>query len=146
MATASELEREFWNRLSSERTMMLGLADGPFMPMTGQLEDERDAIWFFTSSDNELVKRLAKPQAAIATFTSKNHDFFAAVEGSLAVDNDRAVIDRLWNSYVAAWYERIRGRPSFNTAVEAWMTPADTQRYADEPDPWPKVREILRAA
>jgi hypothetical protein len=22
---------------------------------------------------------------------------------------------------------------------------ADSQRYADEPDPWPKVREILRA-
>jgi hypothetical protein len=24
--------------------------------------------------------------------------------------------------------------------------PADSRRYADEPDPWPKVREILRAA
>jgi glutathione S-transferase len=47
---------------------------------------------------------------------------------------------------VAAWYERIRARPSFKTAVEAWVGPADLQRYADEPDPWPKVREILRAA
>ena len=47
---------------------------------------------------------------------------------------------------VAAWYERIRQRASFKTAVEDWMTPADLQRYANEPDPWPKVREILRAA
>jgi glutathione S-transferase len=47
---------------------------------------------------------------------------------------------------VAAWYERIRARPSFKTAVEGWVTPADLQRYANEPDPWPKVREILRAA
>jgi glutathione S-transferase len=47
---------------------------------------------------------------------------------------------------VAGWYERIRQRPSFKTALEDWMTPADLQRYADEPDPWPKVRAILRAA
>ncbi len=47
---------------------------------------------------------------------------------------------------VAAWYERMRARPSFKTAVEAWLSPADVQRYANEPDPWPKVREILRAA
>jgi glutathione S-transferase len=45
---------------------------------------------------------------------------------------------------VAAWYERIRARPSFKTAIEAWVGPAELQRYADEPDPWPKVREILR--
>jgi glutathione S-transferase len=46
---------------------------------------------------------------------------------------------------VAAWYARIRARPSFKTAVEAWMTQADIERYANEPDPWPKVRAILRA-
>lgn len=47
---------------------------------------------------------------------------------------------------VTAWYERMRARPSFRTAVEAWMSPAEIQRYANEPDPWPKVRDILRAA
>ena len=48
---------------------------------------------------------------------------------------------------VAAWYEHIRQRPSFATAVEQWMTQADIDRYANfEPNPWPKVSEILRAA
>jgi hypothetical protein len=47
---------------------------------------------------------------------------------------------------VAAWYERVRQRPSFKTAVEDWLTAAEHERYAKEPDPWPKVREILRAA
>jgi general stress protein 26 len=42
---------------------------------------------------------------AIATFASKGHDLFATVHGNLTVDNDRAVIDRLWNPFVAAWYE-----------------------------------------
>jgi glutathione S-transferase len=54
---------------------------------------------------------------------------------------------RMWEHRpgVAAWYERVRARPSFKTAVEAWVGPAEIQRYANEPDPWPKVREILRA-
>jgi hypothetical protein len=26
------------------------------------------------------------------------------------------------------------------------MTPGDVERYANEPDPWPKVSEILRGA
>jgi glutathione S-transferase len=47
---------------------------------------------------------------------------------------------------VAAWYERIRRRPSFATGIEEWVTAADHARYAGEPDPWPKVREILHAA
>jgi glutathione S-transferase len=61
---------------------------------------------------------------------------------------DKLKLAPMWGQLpgVTAWYERIRARPSFRTAVEAWVTPADVQRYADEPDPWPKVQEILRAA
>jgi glutathione S-transferase len=53
---------------------------------------------------------------------------------------------RMWDhrSGVAAWYDRIRQRPSFAVAIAEWLTPADTERYASfEPDPWPKVSEIL---
>ena len=62
-------------------------------------------IWFFASSDNTLVQKLGIGDRAIATFASKGHDLFSTIYGSLQVDNDRAVIDRLWNRYVAAWYE-----------------------------------------
>jgi general stress protein 26 len=51
------------------------------------------------------VRNLAKGDRAIATFASKGHDLFATVHGRLSLDNDRAVIDRLWNRFVAAWYE-----------------------------------------
>ena len=61
---------------------------------------------------------------------------------------DKLKLARMWDRRpgVAAWYERIRQRPSFATAVEQWVTAADHARYAGEPDPWPKVRDILRAA
>jgi hypothetical protein len=37
-------------------------------------------------------------------FTSKGHDLFATVGGSLRQDNDSRTVDRLWNPFVAAWY------------------------------------------
>ena len=109
MPTPHELEAKFWKALKSDRTMMLGLdgvEDGHARPMTAQAEGESGPIWFFTATDNHLVTKLGGSQGrAIATFTSKDHDVFASVHGALTVDLDRAVVDRLWNPFVAAWYD-----------------------------------------
>ena len=108
MASPQELKEKFWKALASDRTMMLGLdgvEDGHARPMTGQAEDSHGPIWFFTSKENGIVQQIGQGDRAIATFTSKGHDLFATIHGRLAVDNDRAVIDRLWNPFVAAWYE-----------------------------------------
>jgi general stress protein 26 len=110
MADPQELEAKFWKALKSDMTMMLGLdgvEDGHSRPMTAQLETTQNAIWFFTATDNSIVRNLdelAGGNRAIATFASKGHDLFATVHGSLHIDNDRDVIDRLWNKFVAAWY------------------------------------------
>ena len=108
MATVRELEDKLWAALKSDRTMMLGLdgvEDGHARPMTAQLDGEKGPIWFFTAKDNALAQRLKRGDRAIATFASKGHDLFATLHGSVSIDNDRAVIDRLWNRFVAAWYE-----------------------------------------
>jgi general stress protein 26 len=108
MATPQELERKFWKAIKSDMTMMIGLdgvEDGHARPMTAQLDGDRGPIWFFTAKDNGIVRKLGQGDRAIATFTSKGHDLFATVHGSLSVDNDRRVIDKLWNRWIAAWYE-----------------------------------------
>jgi general stress protein 26 len=107
MPTPQELEAKFWKALKSDMTMMLGLdgvEDGHARPMTAQVEGNHGPIWFFAGKDNALVQRLQDGNRAIATFTSKGHDLFATVHGGVRMDNDRAVIDRLWNRFVAAWY------------------------------------------
>jgi general stress protein 26 len=115
MPTPSELEAKFWKALKSDMTVMLGLDgvdDGHARPMTAQIEgDEGGPIWFFTAKDNHVVKNLDEGDRAIATFTSKGHDLFATLHGRLSLDTDRAVIDRLWNRFVAAWYERGKDDP-----------------------------------
>jgi general stress protein 26 len=95
--------------------MMLGLdgrEDGHLRPMTAQIEEERGPIWFFTSVDSSVVQSLgADTGRASASFVSKNHDLFASIHGALRVDNDHTVIDRLWNPFVAAWYQDGKSDP-----------------------------------
>jgi glutathione S-transferase len=61
---------------------------------------------------------------------------------------DKLKLAPLWKDRrgIAAWFDRVRARPLFKPAVEDWVTPADHERYAKEPDPWPKVSALLRAA
>ena len=110
MASPEELERKFWKALKSDMTMMLGLdgaEDGHTRPMTAQFEEERGPIWFFTATDNALLEKLGSSggNRAIGSFVSKGHDVFAAVHGTLREATSREMIDRLWNPFVAAWYE-----------------------------------------
>ncbi len=108
MSDPAELEKKLWKALKSDMTLVLGVdgrEDGHTRPMTAQLEhEERGPIWFFTSTDNALVRHVAAPRRAVAAFAAKDHALFASIGGSLVVDTDRAVVERLWNPFVAAWY------------------------------------------
>jgi general stress protein 26 len=115
MPSPQELTGKFWKALATDRTMMLGLdgaEDGHARPMTVQIENDKPPLWFFAAKDHALVQKLADPQRAIATFASKGHDLFATVHGTLSTNNDRAVIDRLWNRHVAAWYPQGKEDPN----------------------------------
>jgi general stress protein 26 len=109
MTNPAELEQKFWKTLKSDMTLMLGvdgMEDGHTRPMTAQLEhEERGPIWFFTSNDNALVAELDTPRRATAAFAAKNHSLFASIGGLLSVDTNPAMVERLWNPFVAAWYE-----------------------------------------
>ncbi|MCZ8368842.1 MAG: pyridoxamine 5'-phosphate oxidase family protein [Porphyrobacter sp.] len=121
MATDAEIRSKFWKALKSDMTMFLGLAegeDGHARPMTAQLEDElyedgeySGPLWFFTATDNNLYRQIQQVELAgdepraMAHFVAKGHDVWATVHGSLTTTRDRAIIDRLWNRFVAACYE-----------------------------------------
>ena len=107
MPSDAEIQARFWKELSSERTIMLGLPGiHEPQPMTALIEGETGGpLWIFTAKDNSLVADLARSDRALATFTGRKHDLFATLSGTLRLDTDRAVIERLWNPWVAAWFE-----------------------------------------
>jgi len=109
MSNETEIRDRFWKELKSERTIMLGLDGEPgggMQPMTSLVEEEDGGpLWIFTSKETELAKAIGGGAPARAIFTGKKHDLFANIRGHLVIDNDPAVIDRLWNPWVAAWFE-----------------------------------------
>ncbi|HMI40394.1 MAG TPA: pyridoxamine 5'-phosphate oxidase family protein [Sphingomicrobium sp.] len=117
----AELKRKFWKELEASPFMMLGLQgveDSRTRPMTAQIDipygaDDEDGgqIYFFGTRSEHLVQGLDGEHRAVATFVSKGHGLFAHIHGTLAIDNDRAVIDRLWGPVIASWYKHGKDDP-----------------------------------
>ena len=130
MTPENQLQEKLWKAIKSDRTMMLsidGVESGYARPMTAQLEHAGSPIWFFTSADNGLVSALESGNDCLATFSSQGHDLFATLHGKLSVDSDRATIDRLWNGFIAAWFEGGKEDPNLRllrldaARVEIWL-------------------------
>ena len=112
MTTDEDIRARFWKALKADMTVMLGMDGVPPRPMTAQVDDgdhtedgHHGPIWFFTAKSTELGEALGTTAPAAFAFASKGHDIFATVQGRLTPDTDRAVVDRLWSPFVAAWYE-----------------------------------------
>ena len=111
MADDREIEEKFWSELKSSPFIMLGIEgarDGATQPMTANFEDqdrEAGVLWIFTAKDHDFTRAMGQSNRGIAAFSSKGHDLFASLRGTLRIDNDRATIDRLWSPVVAEWYE-----------------------------------------
>ena len=111
----TRLRKAFWEALDDSPFVMLGLEgveDTQTRPMTAQVDvpedgdkDDGGQIYFFASKTDGVGKAVTANDRAVATFAAKNHGLFAHIHGTLTLSDDRAVIERLWNPFIAAWYK-----------------------------------------
>lgn len=147
MSKEQELTEKFWKSLHSDRTFMLGVdgaENGHFRPMTAILEHEIGGpIWIFTSQDGAVTKAIRNmPKRAMAAYSAKGHDLFATIHGTIQLDMDREMIDKLWNPYIAAWFEE--GKDDPNLALLRF----DAQRgeiWLNENSLWAGVKMLFGA-
>lgn len=97
-----EIAAKFIGKLKDSPYVMIGLNDGQHSePMTAQVDDDHpNTLFFFAGKDN----RIAKGGQAMAQFVGKGHDFFACLSGKVGQHHDRALIDKLWDKQVEAWF------------------------------------------
>jgi general stress protein 26 len=139
MTSPAKLEEKFWFALKDDMTVMLGLngvEDNHARPMTAQFEGRSGPIWFFTSKEAAIYQKVTANQRATFTFASKGNSLFATVHGRLSVDNDRSVVDRLWNRFIAAWFEGGKDDPKLG------LLRFDTERAEIWEDEWSLVAGI----
>lgn len=116
MSTTEEMTEKFWKSLHGDRTLMLGVdgaENGHFRPMTAILEhDIGGPIWIFTAKDTAVAKAVSSmKKRAMGTYSAKGHDLFATIHGTIQMDMDREMIDKLWNPFIAAWFEEGKDDP-----------------------------------
>lgn len=144
MADEARFKEKFWKALKSDMTVMLGLkgsGEWQAQPMTAILDDEEGGpIWFFSAKDVDLVSATGEGAPATLQFASKGHELFASVEGRLVPDNDRAMIDRLWNPFVAAWYEGGKDDPKLQLLR---FEPGDGQVWLNEHSTFAGMKMLL---
>lgn len=143
----TRLAKKFWKELDDSPFVMLGLdgvEDSRTRPMTAQVDrrngaDKEDGgrIYFFASRSEDLARETGASHRAVATFAAKGHGLFAHIHGTLALDDDRAVIDRLWNPIIASWYKDGKDDPDLAllrfdaTRADVWeATPGATMKAA----------------
>lgn len=106
-----DLRQSFWTALDDSPFLMVRLAGGDTggQPMTAMLDPSaHGTIWFFMSRDNDL----ASGGEVRAEFAAKGHRLFAALTGTLEIEPDRAVFEKLWSNKVAAWFKGGKDDPA----------------------------------
>ena len=124
--TPAELKQDLWQKMADSPFVMVGLMDGEHsIPLTAQLDkDAVDTLFFFIGKDN----RLAKGGHGMAQYVSKGHDYFACLSGTAKLDNDPALIDKLWDKQVEAWFPEGKQDPNLALlrfdidSAELWET------------------------
>lgn len=152
MADDREIEEQFWSELKKSPFLMLGVEgtrDGATQPMSANFEDQdRDSgtLWFFTAKDHDFTRAMGQSNRAIAAFASNGHDLFASLRGTLEIVNDPATIDRLWNPFVAEWYDGkddprlalvrfdVEDAKIWKSDAEAFLTPAFNKILGRKPE------------
>jgi general stress protein 26 len=101
-----KLKHDLWAKLSASPYVMIGLQGEHAEPLMAQLDaDLHNTIYFFVGKTNRMVKG----GATRATFASKGHDYFASMIGHSEAVNEPAMVDKLWNSTVEAWFPGGKG-------------------------------------
>lgn len=110
MTDVDQLKRDLWKHMAHSPFVMVGLEGGGHSePLTAQLDDDLvDTLFFFVAKDNRLVRG----GAAMVQFVSKGHDYFACLAGEIRLDDDPAMIDKLWSKPVEAWFPQGKDDPN----------------------------------
>ncbi len=109
-----DLKQEFWDRMVSVRSSMLGIkGHGRLVAMSPRIDKDvpRD-IWFITAKGTKLAKNVSEgAQAAQLVIADDSAGLYGDIDGTLTQSQDRKVLDDIWNMAAGAWFEKGKEDP-----------------------------------
>jgi general stress protein 26 len=81
------------------------------VPMSRQEVDEEGAIWFLFSSASDSFRNLQEnPEISILYSDIRGYNFLS-INGTATISRDPQRIDKYWNKFVEAWFEKGKEDP-----------------------------------
>lgn len=123
-------EDVFWDRIKAINAGMLAAGESPrFMPMSHNADRKGRTLWFVAARGTDPVAAAEGGQVAAAYIVADaSRGLYAHVNGTLALSDNRAKLDEIWNVVASSWFEGGKDDPdlrllAFNiTGAEVWTT------------------------
>lgn len=105
--SSPEHKAKVWNLIKSIKVGMLAteLSGSLHARPMHIVQDEYDGtLWFFTSKTSSKVFEIRNDREVCLTFSSVESETYVSLTGSAAISQNRELIEKYWNPFVAAWF------------------------------------------
>lgn len=82
------------------------------IPMSRQEVDEEGNIWFLFSAESETYQNLQQNKKVSLLYADVSSYNFISINGSAEISMNKDRIEKYWNRFVAAWFEKGKEDPS----------------------------------
>jgi len=97
------------------------------VPMSRQEVDEEGNIWFLFSSESNTYANLQHSDKVSIMFSHVGDYNFLSVNGTATISKDKERIEKYWNKFVEAWFEKGKEDPR----IRIMKVAVDDARYWD---------------
>ncbi|HRO45148.1 pyridoxamine 5'-phosphate oxidase family protein [Agriterribacter sp.] len=81
------------------------------IPMSRQEVDEEGNIWYLFSSESETYANLERNHKVSVLFSHVGDYTFLSVNGVAEISRDKQRVEKYWNKFVEAWFEKGKEDP-----------------------------------
>ena len=107
IVSSSEHKQKIWEYIKDIRVGMLTTEHNNELrsrPMHIVQNEYDGTIWFYTNINSEKVFDLKNHRHIGLTFEDQNNEVYVSLTGTAKLSNDKDIIDKFWNPFVAAWF------------------------------------------
>ncbi|REG94466.1 pyridoxamine 5'-phosphate oxidase family protein [Algoriphagus antarcticus] len=115
--SSPEHKQLIWNLIKEIKFGMLVTHDDLEEKLRGRpmslVQDEYDGtIYFFTDRTDAKAYEIKRDRDVCLTFADKDDQTYVSLSGKANLTEDKSLIDRYWNKWVAAWFPKGKDDPT----------------------------------
>ncbi|MDR5907023.1 pyridoxamine 5'-phosphate oxidase family protein [Franzmannia qiaohouensis] len=105
--SSPEHKQKIWKMIKDIQVGMLVTLDGDMpraRPMHLVQKEYDGTLWFFTKRSAEKVSETNRDHDVCLSFSDQDKGVYVSLSGTANLTDDRELIDKYWNPFIAAWF------------------------------------------